>query len=304
MDKKIEKEENIKWHPAFYSALQLEFYNDSDKLEFVNEYQLSKEPLRIDVRIIKKNSDDTLNNEIGKIFRKYNIIEYKSPTDNLTIDDFYKVCGYGLLYKSLSDKVNAIDIKEITLTFCCKKEPKKLIEHLKKVHNYKIKQEYQGIYYIDGSFLPIQIILNTHLNAENHLFLKSLDDDLKDLNLVQSVIHNEVALKSVTNINALLSVIFKANPKTFKEVLKMTNTAELKEVMTEIIYEQGLDKIFIAQGKELGIKQGKELGIQQGREQGEYDKAVNIAKRLLKANLSMEEVSKYTELPMEVIKNL
>jgi len=44
---------------------------------------------------------------------------------------------------------------------------------------------------------------------------KSLDDDLKDLNLVQSVIHNEVALKSVTNINALLSVIFKANPKTF-----------------------------------------------------------------------------------------
>jgi len=82
---------------------------------------------------------------------------------------------------------------------------------------------------------------------------KSLDDDLKDLNLVQSVIYNEVALKSVTNINDLLSVIFKANPKTFKEVLKMTNTAELKGVITEIIYEQGLDKIFIVQGREQGI---------------------------------------------------
>jgi len=54
-------------------------------------------------------SDNTLNNEIGEIFRKYNIIKYKSHTDNLTIYDFYKVCGYRLLYKSLSDKVNAID---------------------------------------------------------------------------------------------------------------------------------------------------------------------------------------------------
>ncbi len=76
----------------------------------------------------------------------------------------------------------------------------------------------------------------------------------------------------------------------------MTNTAELKEVMTEIIYEQGLDKIFIAQGKE--------LGIQQGREQGEYDKAVNIAKEMLKLKLSMEDIARCTGLPMEVIKNL
>ncbi len=64
----------------------------------------------------------------------------------------------------------------------------------------------------------------------------------------------------------------------------MTNTAELKEVMTEIIYEQGLDKIFI--------------------EQGEYNKAVNIAKEMLKLKLSMEDIARCTGLPMEVIKNL
>lgn len=37
---------------------------------------------------------------IGRIFRKYNIIEYKSPVDYLGIDDFYKVYGYLCFYKA------------------------------------------------------------------------------------------------------------------------------------------------------------------------------------------------------------
>ncbi len=37
---------------------------------------------------------------IGRIFRKYNIIEYKSPVDYLGIDDFYKVYGYLGFYKA------------------------------------------------------------------------------------------------------------------------------------------------------------------------------------------------------------
>ena len=44
--------------------------------------------------------DVKIQKNIGRIFRQYNIIEYKSPEDNLDIDDFYKVYAYACIYKS------------------------------------------------------------------------------------------------------------------------------------------------------------------------------------------------------------
>ena len=46
--------ERIAYHPGFYSAAELEFREDADRLEFAREYNLSKEPLRMDMLIILK----------------------------------------------------------------------------------------------------------------------------------------------------------------------------------------------------------------------------------------------------------
>lgn len=273
------KENDIKWHNAFYAATQLDFYKDRKELDFINEYCLSKEPLRIDVKIVKKISDKKLNNEIGAIFRKHNIIEYKSP------DDFYKVYGYGCFYKSLSNKVDEININEITLTFCCKKKPIKLIKHLKEIRNYNIIEKFDGIFYVLGDYFPIQIVLNTKLNKEKHIFLKGLDNELKDLELVKEMANRIDTLKdSSVNINALFNVLFRANLNIFKEVAKMSNTIELQKVMTEIMYEQGLDKTFIEQGKEEEKKE--------------------IAKKLLTMKIGIEQIVKATELSTEKVKQL
>ena len=48
-------------------------------LQFISEYQLNTEPLKIDVVIIKKSRDIPIKKNIAAIFRKENIIEYKSP---------------------------------------------------------------------------------------------------------------------------------------------------------------------------------------------------------------------------------
>ncbi|OBR89908.1 MULTISPECIES: hypothetical protein [Clostridium] len=82
--------EKIKWHPAFAAAIQLELKEYREDLEFVTEYQLTDEPLRIDVLVIKKLKDIRITKSLGKIFRKYNIFEYKSPTDYISIDDYYQ----------------------------------------------------------------------------------------------------------------------------------------------------------------------------------------------------------------------
>ena len=46
--------------------------------------------MQIDELIIKVKDNETIQKNIGRIFRKYNIIEYKSPDDYLTVNDFYK----------------------------------------------------------------------------------------------------------------------------------------------------------------------------------------------------------------------
>lgn len=91
-DKSI-SDKKIQWHPGFYTAAEIELRQNRADLEYHREYNLSKKPLQIDLLVIEKLKDVQIQNEIGKIFRRYNIIEYKSPDDGLTVDDFVKTLG-------------------------------------------------------------------------------------------------------------------------------------------------------------------------------------------------------------------
>ena len=90
----------LQWHPAFGAALRITLQDEMQYLEMHEEYLLSKKPLQMDILIIKKLRDVQIKKTIGRIFRKHNIIEYKSPDDSLSVNDFYKVYGYGCIYQS------------------------------------------------------------------------------------------------------------------------------------------------------------------------------------------------------------
>ena len=94
MAKETKDPERLQWHPAFYAGIQIELEDEREKLIFENEHQLSTKPLEIDVLIIKKQGNVQIQKNLGQIFRGHNIIEYKGPDDNLSIDDYYKVIGY------------------------------------------------------------------------------------------------------------------------------------------------------------------------------------------------------------------
>ena len=79
-------DDKIQWHPAFDAALQIELEDEAEYLEFEPEHLLSKKPMQIDV-LVKNEKDVKIKKNIGRIFRQYNIIEYKSPDDKLNIDD-------------------------------------------------------------------------------------------------------------------------------------------------------------------------------------------------------------------------
>ena len=151
-DTKNAKNNHLQWHPAFYAGIQIEFKNETEALIFENEHQIGTKPKEIDVLIIKKDANYQVKKNIGRFFKKYNLVEYKSPEDSLSIDDFYKVLGYACFYKSDSSFINAIKMEEITITFVTFHYPRKMIKLLTEEMSYQIQQIEQGIYYIRTGF--------------------------------------------------------------------------------------------------------------------------------------------------------
>lgn len=180
-DKRNLEETAIRWHPAFYGAAELELRENKEELEFHQEYNLSKEPLRVDLLVVRKLANVQVKNEIGHIFRQYNIVEYKSPGDGLSIDTFYKTVGYACFYKGLGKTEDAIPIQEMSISFFREAYPGKLFTKLESL-GMEIKNPYPGIYYIrQWQAMPdIQIVVTGVVDPEKHPALRVLSRNVKE----------------------------------------------------------------------------------------------------------------------------
>lgn len=177
-ENKSQADRNIQWHPAFCAAAEIELRFNKDELEFKSEYNLSQKPLQIDLLIVEKRKDVPIQNEIGHIFRKHNIIEYKSPDDELSVDDFFKTVAYAYLYKALGEKVDQIPLQELTISLFRFEKPLKMMKTLKDC-GCRIELYANGIYYVKGLLIPAQIIVVRELNAAIHSSLRVLSKDVK-----------------------------------------------------------------------------------------------------------------------------
>ena len=170
----MDKHGKIYRHEAFYEALKFELHRYKDFLEFQNEHQLSKEALRIDVLVVKKNTDVQIKKNIGKIFREHNIFEYKSELDSFSFWDYNKVMGYAFLYSSFEK----IPLSEITVSVALTMFPREAVKSLKHEHGFSVQDLGNGIYYIEGGLVPIQILESKRLSKKNNLFLRNLRSNL------------------------------------------------------------------------------------------------------------------------------
>lgn len=177
----------FQWHPANYAGLQIEFEDEKEYLSFEDEHQLGTKPMAIDILIIKNTEGYKVKKNIGRIFRKHNIIEYKSPDDYLSIDDFYKVYGYTCFYKADTPSVNQIRLNELTITFISRKYPRKLLRHLELERGFTIQKIESGIYYIVGDAIPIQFIVANKLSQTENLWLKGLTNQLQNYELTAAL---------------------------------------------------------------------------------------------------------------------
>lgn len=271
----------IPWHPAFVEALQLELDAYKDVPEFHPELQLTTEPLRIDCVVIKKIKEVEIKKNIGRIFRTWNLIEYKSPDDYVSVSDFYKVYGYACIYTYL----NQIPITDLTITFIESHYPEKLIAHLKNTRRYTVAETSKGIYTISGDILPIQIIDNRQLSAEDNVWLKSLNNNLKqsDLELISLKI---VQQGKLAHIAAYLYAITHANNSIMEEKFMKTKTQAEYLQLTARFYDNFFKKAGLTkEWKEAKMKARVEAEIKEV-ESKERQKFLE----LLNQGLSTEEI--------------
>lgn len=238
-----EKSQKLQWHPAFCSALRLELLEDAENLEFTDEFQLTEKPLQIDCTVVKVKKNCRIKNEIGKIFRKYNIFEYKSPKDELNIDTFYKAVAYACLYKVLPNHVDEIQAEEITITLIRDRKPVKLLQKLSS-DGYECRKETAGIYYVSGVMFPVQIIASSELDMHLHVQLKALTDRLEESLLRQYLLQAstfegreknlaDIVLQVIVNSNMEKVREWKGSERIMCEALRVLMADELNEERME-----------------------------------------------------------------------
>ena len=229
---------NIQWHPGFYGAAELEFLSNKGDLEFQREFNLSKEPIRMDLLIIKKLADVRIENELGHIFKKYNVAEFKSPDDALSIDDYYKTVGYACLYKGLGETVDQIPANELTISIFRESYPREMFEVMKNL-GMEIKEQYPGIYYISGkqALFDTQIVVTKQLDKETHRTLRILSKHVREED-VRAFVEKAVRMSEPgdrNNVDAVLQVSVSANKEIFEAIRRCDKVMceALRELMKE-----------------------------------------------------------------------
>ncbi|MDR1175878.1 MAG: hypothetical protein LBK83_10470 [Treponema sp.] len=272
-----DRPERLKWHPAFLQALQLELIEYKNSLQFKYEYQLTAEPLRVDLLIIKKPPGLTIDKNIARIFRSDNILEFKSPEDYLSVKDFLKVYAYACLYAAITPET---ELSGVTLTLVEQRHPRDLISYLTGERNYRVEETGPGIYTVNGDYLPIQIIETKRLPAGENLWLKLLTNDLES-GAARDILEGRKEAAREAPLSAYLDVLMRANPEAFMEAWNMANG---KRTFEEVFTEAGI------------IPQWIERGIEQGE--------TKVARNLLAKGWAVEEVAETTELPIEKVRSL
>ena len=282
-------EGKLQWHAAFDASIRIELEAEADMIQIETEHFLSKKPMQIDLLIIKKEKNQILEKNIGRIFRSHNIVEYKSPKDYLSINDFYKVYGYTCFYQSDTRKVGEINPEELTITFVCYHYPKKMLEHIKRVRGIIPVKREEGIYELVGDAIAMQVIIVNQLSPKKNFWLQILRDDLQSGGEIQELLERYEKKKNLPDYQAVMEVVGRANREEVEEESAMCQV--LREIFEEDLQrEKGLAR---QEGMQIGKREGMQIGKQEGKQE--------TARNLFAMGMSVENIAKAVNLQVSIV---
>ena len=124
---------------------------------------------------------------------------------------------------------------------------------MKEVRHYTIDNPEEGIYYVIGDILPIQVLVTNQLSPEKNLWLYSLTDTLEDMSVTRQLLEDYKKNKENQLYQSVMEIIVKANENRLKEGKRDMCNA-LLELMKDELDEKR------EEGIREGIKEGESLG--------------------------------------------
>ena len=221
----------LQWHCAFQAILQIELEEDQDCLQFLKEYNLTEKPLRIDTLVVKKIPGQAVRKNIGRIFRQYNVMEYKGPGDYLSVNDFYKVMGYTGVLQSNTKREQEIRPDDLTVSFIGFHYPRKLIGFLKARYSAGVEEVFPGIYYVSGLMFPTQVVVQNQLSKLENIWLSRLCGNLGRQDDIEVLAKEYKGKDKDPLYSAAMDLIVRANWNVYEEGIEMCDA--LNELFAE-----------------------------------------------------------------------
>lgn len=207
----------IKFHYGFYGAIKVIYEAFRASYSFLQEQQLGDEPVRLDMLAVRKDEKSVLDDPIGRFFKKHNILDYKSPDDALSINDFYKAQGYACIYKSVG-RVNEIRGEDLTVSIFRHTYPREMFSMLTEEGRGTISP-YPGIYHVTGPLMvPAQVVVMSQLPDGEYEALKVLTRGAKETDVVKFLEDNKDNQEAADDISAILRVSIAANEELFQKL--------------------------------------------------------------------------------------
>jgi len=204
----------------------------------------------MDLLIIKKKRNIVIKKNIAQIFRSFNIVEYKSPRDRVTIEDYHKTHCYNRLYASL----NKVDINDMSVTIVVTHHPRKLLAFLKQ--QYTVEQTQPGIYLVHGDTSPTQILVSDELSNKDNFWLTHLRNDLTAEQLSRVF----TAATGRSSMDAYIYTVGDANAETMEELFMQRKKGVILTEKLDAYFTEKYGAPWIAEGKAEGkTETGREM---------------------------------------------
>ena len=175
------------WHSWFYSLLMIELHG-FPSVTVEREVVLGAQPPRADFVVVKDEDIVDLGLGVFRGFRRRNILEFKSPDDELSESVLWKAAGYADLYISLND----IPFEDITITLFRGAKPAALF---KRLGSCVEETDIKGVYDVKNwkiSF-PIRIVVTTELEGKEYAGFRAISKkpDISDIQQIIDEVRKE-----------------------------------------------------------------------------------------------------------------
>ena len=188
--------------------------------------------------------------------------------------------------------IGRIPAEELTITFVCYHYPRQMLRNLQNERNINVKNIENGIYYLYGDAIPIQLIIVPELSIENNYWLNKLRNNLKSGGEIKLFMEQYEKDRDSKLFQALADTVMRAN---WKEVEEEGN-------MSDVIKEIFADQFHKCEAE--ARAQGEAEGRAKGEAEGRVSKMIEQIMKKYKKGCSVAETADMLEENPSVIEQI